>query len=66
MKVIIQIARAIFVVFLCVNLFTWGVTHASGHSIPAKTDLFFGINGMVLLGLVVLLNYLHNRDKKEI
>lgn len=65
MKAVIQIARAIFTVFLCVNLFTWGTTHASGHNIPAKTDLFFGINGIVLLGLVILFNYLHNRNKKD-
>jgi predicted tellurium resistance membrane protein TerC len=63
--ILIKILRAVFVVFLCVNLFTWGTTHATGHAIPGKTDVFFGLNGIVLLGLVILFNYLHNRNKKE-
>ena len=60
---LIKILRAIFAVFLCVNLFTWGMTYITGHVIPGKTDIFFGLNGIVLLGLVVLFNYLHNKNK---
>jgi len=60
---LIKILRAIFAVFLCVNLFTWGTTYVTGNVIPGKTDIFFGLNGIVLLGLVVLFNYLHNKDK---
>ncbi len=60
---LIKILRAIFAVFLCVNLFTWGMTYFTGHAVPGKTDIFFGLNGIVLLGLVVLFNYLHNKNK---
>ena len=60
---LIKILRAIFAVFLCVNLFTWGMTYLTGHAIPGKTDIFFGLNGIVLLGLVVLFNYIHNKNK---
>jgi hypothetical protein len=63
MTLFTKIFRATFVVFLCVNLFTWGMTHVTGHAIPGKTDIFFGLNGIVLLGLVVLFNYLHGRNK---
>jgi hypothetical protein len=61
--ILIKILRAIFAVFLCVNLFTWGMTYATGHVIPGKTDTFFGLNGIVLLGLVILFNNLHNKNK---
>ena len=63
MTMFTQIFRAIFIVFLCVNLFTWFTTHTSGRAVPGKTDLFFGINGIVLLGLVILFNYLHSKNK---
>ena len=61
--ILIKILRAIFAVFLCVNLFTWVMTYVTGHVIPGKTNIFFGLNGIVLLGLLVLFNYLHNRNK---
>lgn len=66
MKMVIQIARAIFGVFLCVNLFTWGAAHLTKRNVPTKTDLFFLINGIVLLGLVILFNYLYNRQKDTV
>jgi hypothetical protein len=65
MTLFTKILRAIFVVFLCVNLFTWGMTYAAGHVIPGKTNIFFGLNGIVLLGLVILFNYLHNKNKER-
>jgi len=65
MTLFTKILRAIFVVFLCVNLFTWGMTYATGHVIPGKTNIFFGLNGIVLLGLVILFNYLHNKNKER-
>jgi len=41
------------------------MTYATGHVIPGKTNIFFGLNGIVLLGLVILFNYLHNKNKER-
>jgi hypothetical protein len=56
MKIVIKVIIVITYVLLVLNLFFWVAAHGSGHKIPLKTNLSFGISSLVLLALALSLN----------
>jgi len=52
MKIVIKILTGVLILSIAGNILLWGLYHASGHKIPAETDVVFR---NVIIGLIVLL-----------
>lgn len=57
MRQLVIIIKVILIILLILNLFVWLMAHGSGHNIPLKTDLKFGITTCILLILLPLVIY---------
>lgn len=55
MKITIIIIQIVLVAALAVNMFIWLIAHASGHKIPSKTDLVFGLRSLFLIIALLLI-----------
>jgi hypothetical protein len=50
--------QIVLIILFVLNTFIWLIAHGSGHNIPLKTDLKFGIADLVLISLTILIFYL--------
>jgi heme A synthase len=57
MRLLMIILKVILTSFLLLILFVWLMAHGSGHNIPLKTDLKFGITTCILLVLLLFTIY---------
>lgn len=57
MRQLLIIIKVILTILLILNLSVWLMAHGSGHNIPLKTDLKFGITTCILLILLPLVIY---------
>lgn len=64
MSKLIKILIIIFTTLLILNTFIWFIAQGSGHNIPFKTNLKFGIASVVLV-LLVLITYANRNFKKN-
>ncbi len=55
MRQLIKIIKVLLIIILFSNLFVWLLAHGSGHRIPIKTDLKFGITACILFVLIIFL-----------
>ena len=58
MRKFIIILKILFIVLLILNTFFWIVAQGSGHNIPQRTNLMFGVVDLLLVSLIVLAIYL--------
>ena len=55
MRVLIVVLKVLVIIALCADLLVWLAAHGSGHKIPSKTDWSFGITGILLLIVLIIL-----------
>jgi len=63
MKIAIQIIKFFLLVALCFTIFVWLMYHGSGHKIPLKTDILFGVTCASLIAFYFLLFVLRKKYK---
>jgi hypothetical protein len=63
MKQLLMVIKIILFLVLCLNIFIWIIAQGTGHNIPLKTNLIFGIRGIILLILFLLSIYWGRREK---
>ncbi len=67
MKLALTILKIILIVLLILDLLLWVSAYGSGHRIPPKTDLQFGITAFVLICLLAGVWYFgRNRHKANV
>jgi hypothetical protein len=54
MRQFINILQVVFVILLVLTLFIWLMARGSGHNIPLKTNVEFGIQSLILVILLIL------------
>ncbi len=65
MRQVLTILKAILIIILILNLSLWLFSHGSGHNIPLKTDLKFGITACVLLFLLTGVIYFGRNEVRK-
>lgn len=65
MKTIVLISKIVLFSLLCIDLFLWAAAHASGHKLPSKTQWSFALSSFILTALLILVNFLAPRLKKN-
>jgi hypothetical protein len=66
MRQAITVLKTLLIIILILNLSLWLFSHGSGHSIPLKTDLKFGITAFSLLFLLTGVIYFgRNKDRRK-
>jgi|LauGreDrversion4_2_1035121.scaffolds.fasta_scaffold408616_2 hypothetical protein len=55
MRHLIIILKLVLTILLFFNIFTWLIAQGSGHNIPSRTNLIFGIRTLVLLVLLAFI-----------
>ena len=58
MKMILQTIRLLLIILLFFDFFIFLMAHGSGHNIPLKTDLSFGLSGLAIITAVCFVHYL--------
>jgi hypothetical protein len=66
MKHLLTIMKIIFSLLLCFNIFIWIIAQGTGHNIPLKTNLIFGIRSFLLLVLLLLSVYWKRRKNIKV
>ncbi len=61
MKIVVQVIRGILIGLLGLNLFIWLMAYMRSHSIPADTNLGFGVTSIILLFLIIVLSNLRKK-----
>lgn len=65
MRKALTILKAFLIIILILNLSLWLFSHASGHNIPFKTDVKFGITACVLLLLLTGVFYFGRKQARK-
>ena len=58
MRKLMIILKIVFIILLILNTFIGIIAQGSGHNIPLRTNLIFGIVDLLLVALIILTIYL--------
>jgi len=64
MKILKQILKFLVIAGLTLTIIAWLMAHGSGHKIPFKTDLIFGLLFLLFSGFTWIIFTLSTRQKK--
>jgi len=65
MRQALGILKTLLIIILILNLSLWLFSHGSGHNIPLKTDLKFGITACVLLFLLTGVIFFGRKEARK-
>lgn len=57
MRQLLLILRIIFIILFILNVSIWIIAQGSGHNIPLRTNLIFGIRSFICLILIIVFNW---------